>query len=398
MPDFLDDVRSDRFRVDGCGKCRSSEYEPDAAVCAGSGGHDMGRRSRFTVPACAAVVVVGLLLLSGCASDDLPPPPPKPVFVQPIETGASAQRELAYSGRVESGVGTDLGFMVQGRLLRVHVVDGEQVRTGQLLAELDASDYRIEQRQAAVAERTASADLARRRELAAEGILSPAAIELAEAEYASARAQREAADRQVAHTRLLAPYAGRVSRRQVDPGTVLSPGEIVVALQAEDGFDVVVELSDRDAARLPLNPALVARATLLSMPDAPQFALTYREHATAPEQQSRTYRLAFRGQAPEGVTVLPGMSVRVSIPDPAPETMPQGVARIPLSGLLSDADGTSAIWVVEDDQAYQRTVELLELGSGTALVRAELAAGASVVVAGARQLVEGQAVAPQQRK
>lgn len=350
------------------------------------------RRGRWPV----AVLVV--LALAACADEDIAPPPPRPVIVQPVETADSGRDALRYPGRVESATGTDLAFMVQGRLQQVRVSPGETVRAGQLLAELDSTDYRVEQRQAAVAERTAAADLGRRRELAAEGILSPAAVELAEAEFANARAQREAADRQVAHTRLLAPYAARVATRHVDPGTVMNPGEPVIGLHTDAGFDVAVELSERDAARLRLDAGLVATGHLLSDPDAPPLALTYREHATAPQQPSRTYRLVFRTRPPEGITLLPGMAVRVSIPDPRPDTLPAGVARVPLSALLSDAGGGSVIWMVEDGRAQRRQVELVELGEGWALVRGELADGADVIVAGARQVIEGQRVDPRQRR
>lgn len=332
------------------------------------------------------------VLFAGCSSDPLPEPAPRPVIVQELGrvSGEAGQRQ--YAGRVESVAQSDMGFMVQGRLVRVHVEAGAAVEAGQLLAELDDADYRVEQRQAAVAERTAAADLARRRTLAEEGILAPAAIELAETELANARAQREAADRQVAHTRLLAPYAGRVARRLVDPGTVVPPGEAVLSLQAGRGFDVVVDVAERDALRLPLDGTLEARATLAAAPDEPPLALVYREHSTLPAEGTRTYRLVFRGEAPDGANVLPGMALRVAMPDPHAPAMPDGLARVPLSALLTGAEGEAMVWRVDAGKAVAQPVEIVELGEAWALVRGEFADDAQVVVAGARQLGEGQAV------
>lgn len=321
--------------------------------------------------------------------------------MQAIESAASRDSVRRHPGRIESVVQTDLGFLVQGRLARVRVDAGEAVEAGQVLAELDDTDFRVEQRQAVIAERTAAADLARRRKLAAEGILAPAAVEMAETELANARAQREAADRQVEHTRLRAPYAGRVASRQIDPGTVVSPGEVILRLQAGSGFDVVVELAERDALRLPLDASLRAEAVLTAareLAPMPPLPLVYREHSTSPAEGARTYRLVFRGQAPAGTNVLPGMAVQVVMPDPDLQALPADVARVPLSAVLTGSDGQAQLWQVEDGKAVPRSVELVEVGREWALVRGRFAADAQVVVAGARQLGDGQAVEARLRK
>lgn len=345
----------------------------------------------------ARVALIGTVL-AGCASEELQAPTPRPVIVQAVESAASRDSVRRYPGRIESIAQTDMGFMVQGRLARVHVDAGEPVEAGQVLAELDDTDFRVEQRQAVIAERTAAADLARRRTLAGEGILAPAAVEMAETELANARAQREAADRQVEHTRLRAPYAGRVANRLVDPGTVVSPGEMVLSLQAGSGFDVAVDLAERDALRLPLDASLRAEGVLTAARDMAPLPLVYREHTTSPAESARTYRLVFRGEAPSGTNVLPGMAVQVVMPDPEVHAFAADVARVPLSAVLTGTDGQAQVWQVEDGKAIPQAVELVEVGNDWALVRGRFDADAQVVVAGARQLGEGQAVEARPRK
>lgn len=343
-------------------------------------------------------VLAVTVLLGACAENEMPAPGPRPVMVQGVGSVDEGQRTRRWPARIEAAAQTELGFMVQGRLARVAVEAGQAIEAGQVVAELDDTDYRIELRQAQVAERAAAADLERRRTLAAEGILAPAAVEMAQTEHANARAQREAAERQVAHTRLRAPYAGRVGARRVDPGTVVQPGEAVLGLQAGDGFDVVVELAERDAVQLPLDASLVAQAHLPAAAGHASLPLRYREHATLPAEGARTYRVVFRGEPPAGMHVLPGMAVQVEMPDPRMATLPPDTVRVPLSALLSDSDGTAVVWTVEDGAAQPRPVDVIELGDGWALVRGALADDAQVVVAGARQLGEGQAVEPRLRR
>ncbi|MCR1808290.1 biotin/lipoyl-binding protein, partial [Stenotrophomonas geniculata] len=153
------------------------------------------------------VLLLLSVLLAACSDAPDAPPPPRPVIVQLVES-ASADRTLRLPGRVEAAEGTELAFQADGRITRYRVSDGERVERGQVLAELDDTDYRLQLGEAEVALRTAEADVARRRGLRDEGILAPAAVEQAEAQLASTRANRDAAARQVGFTRLRAPYAG----------------------------------------------------------------------------------------------------------------------------------------------------------------------------------------------
>lgn len=338
------------------------------------------------------------LLLAACSDEPEAQSPPRPVIVQPIES-ASDERALRYPGRVEAAEGTELAFQADGRITRFLVSDGERVERGQVLAELDDTDYRLQLREAEVALRTMEADVARRRGLRDEGILAPAAVEQAEAQLASARANRDAAARQVGFTRLRAPYEGLVARRLAAAGAVVPAGQPVVRMQDADTIEVIVDIPERDAARLPFGPGLVARGRVLALDGLQPMMLAYREHATAPDAQSRTYRLALRGTPPPGANVLPGMAVQVAIDDPTPTTLAAGQHRVPASAVLSAADGQAVVWTVGDDGAAQPVPVRVHAIEGThARIEGELDASAQVVVAGARLLQAGQVVEPRTRR
>lgn len=337
------------------------------------------------------------VLLAACSDAPDAPPPPRPVIVQPVES-ASEDRMLSFPGRVEAAEGTELAFQADGRITRFLVSDGERVERGQVLAELDDTDYRLQLREAEVALRTMEADVARRRGLRDEGILAPAAVEQAEAQLASARANRDAAARQVGFTRLRAPYEGVVARRLAAAGTVVPAGQPVLRMQDADVIEVIVDIPERDAARLPFGPGLVAHGRVLALDGLPM-TLAYREHATAPDAQSRTYRLALRGAPPPGANVLPGMAVQVAIDDPAPSTLAAGQHRVPASAVLSAADGQAVVWMVGQDGAAQPVPVRVHAIEGTqARIEGELAPSAQVVVAGARLLQAGQIVEPRTRR
>ncbi len=338
-------------------------------------------------------------LLVACGGGDEPAPQARPVIVEALATGHGQARERTYPGRVEAAEGTQLAFQVDGRIARLHVADGARVRRGDVLAELDASPYEVSLREATVNERTAAADLERRRALQAEGILAPAAVEQAEAQLASARAAREGAALQVGYTRLRAPYDGIVARRHAEAGVVVPAGQPVFTMQDAGVVDVAVNLPERDASLFRFGPDLAGTATLPARPDMPPLALTYREHATVPEDGARSYRLVLRGSVPESGALLPGMALRVALPDPAPATLEGDQAWVRLAAVLSDEHGGATVWTVDDeDRAQPVAVEVVRIEGDRALIRSDLADGVPVVVAGARLLEAGQPVRPQERR
>ena len=114
-----------------------------------------------------------------------------------------------------------------------------------------------------------------------------------------------------------------------------------------------------------------------------------------PDERSRTYRLVMRGLPPPGLNLLPGMAMRVTLPDPHPRELPEGELLVPFSAVFSLPDGTSALFLVnEDEQVVRAPVELLAAQDDRVLVRGEIGEGALVVVAGAQRLTDGQTVRP----
>ncbi|HEX5664748.1 MAG TPA: biotin/lipoyl-binding protein, partial [Xanthomonadaceae bacterium] len=96
----------------------------------------------------AAALLVGVL--AGCGNDDAADPAPRPVLVARPQAGTDAAT-IAYAGEVRAREESALSFRVGGNLVRRLVDVGDVVRRGQILAELDPDDLRL-QAQAAQAQ------------------------------------------------------------------------------------------------------------------------------------------------------------------------------------------------------------------------------------------------------
>jgi multidrug efflux system membrane fusion protein len=139
---------------------------------------------------------------------------------------------------------------VDGQLLRIVFQEGQSVRAGQLLAELDPRPFQVQLMQAegqrakdeAVLQ-NARVDLARYRALLAEDSIArqqvdtqAAAVAQAQASLKSDQAQIESAKLNLSYSRITAPTAGRVGLRQVDVGNIVHAGDtngIVVITQLQ---------------------------------------------------------------------------------------------------------------------------------------------------------------------
>lgn len=170
-----------------------------------------------------------------------------------------------FDGMVEPVKQSTVSAQASGRIVQLAVTAGDRVHAGQLLATIDDRESRtgLQRSQAQVAQadaelRNAQAHARRTRELQAQGFVSRAALDTAEASLKGAQAAREqaaAGERQSAlaqgFTRVTAPYDGWVRETLVQPGDLAVPGKPIVTVYAPLPLRAVVHvpLSRGAAAR-----------------------------------------------------------------------------------------------------------------------------------------------------
>ena len=358
-----------------------------------------------------AVLAAGVCiaaLLSGCGGDDpAPSERPRPVLVVQPQGGAEAAVS-AFAGEIRAREEAVLSFRVGGNLIRRAVDVGDQVRRGELLAELDADDLRLQARaaQAQLAAATAEldragADRARFARLAGEQLVSRSAYDGANAAYQAAaaqagvaRAQLDVAGNQAAYAQLRAPRAGVVALRHAEAGQVVAAGQPVFTLAGDSGREVAIALPESRIRDYSVGqPVVVA----LWNDEGKRLPGTIREIAPAADPQARTYaaRVALRGAAAQAVEL--GQSARVYIPDAEPGV--EGAAlSVPLSSLQRGAKG-AALWVVDPATrtVHLKPVSVGPYGEDRVPVLGGITAETWIVAAGGHLLREGQTVAPVDR-
>ncbi|MDH5834499.1 efflux RND transporter periplasmic adaptor subunit [Luteimonas kalidii] len=344
-------------------------------------------------------------LLSACGPEPGRQPDPRPVLVERAAAGEDASVS-AFPGEVRAREESPLAFRIGGNLVRRHVDAGDTVRQGQVLAELDPGDQRLQARaaqaQLAAAEAElgrARADRARYATLARDRLVSASAMDAQDAAWKAAdeqaraaRAQLEVARNQAGYSQLRAPRDGVIASRQAEAGQVVAAGQAVFTLAGDDGREVAIALPEsriRDFA--------IGQAAEVELWNAPGRRLsgTLREIAAAADPQARTYAARVALRAGDADRVELGQSARVYVRNAdAGDSL-----SVPVAALQPGPDGGHAVWVVDPGTSTLRLVpvRLGAYGERRVAVVAGLQPDDRVVAAGGHLLRAGEKVSPVDR-
>lgn len=342
-----------------------------------------------------------LLCLAGpVLAEDASPPEtaPRPV----VSMIAALQDELAisYVGTVAAKVEVALGFPMIGTIAERSVSQGDTVREGEVLAQLDPEDLDASVRAAEAGVSVAGAQAKSARDardraqvLATRGVGSQTRLDDAERALVAAEARLEQAEAALARARdnralaiLKAPWDGIVTQVYEDPGATLAAGQAVLQLSGTEDREVVIDLNEAEAAALKPGAGFIAR---LVADNEVMVQATLDRIDPVAEKSTRTRRAHLLLQAPPDAFRL-GALAHVS-----PETAAGAAIVLPVTAIL-DVGGTASVWVVDrPGGAVRRTpVRLGDEIGGYAIVTSGLAAGDEIVTRGIHSLQDGQIVGP----
>ena len=388
----------------------------------------------------SSVTVICVYLLTGCGRGvkaAVEENAPVPVQVRTPEV-VERPDSVTASGSVEGSETADVAFLISGRVARVLVEEGQHVSRGQLLAEIEPTDYRnafntaTAQKQAAqvTAERAAAGlrkqeleqarinfersedEYKRMKFLVERKSLPPNDFQKFEASYKDARekyemakegtrkediaaaiAQAHAADSQASEegkrlsdTRLLAPISGNISMRKVDPGQTVAAGTAVFSIVDLNPAKVRVGVPEAEIGKVKYGAA--AEVFAPSLPGQ-RFEGKVGIIGVAAEPASRTYTVKIIVPN-RGPVLLAGMVAEAHI---FGRTKAR-VLTIPGESIVPDPQGAPNVMVYnpERKRVYAHRVEVgAPLGTEVE-IRSGLRGNEQIVVSGQQKLREGSLV------
>ncbi len=337
-------------------------------------------------------------LLAGCKKETQEEPLVRPVRTQTI-TSMKQLSGAKFPGVSQEVQTVEMAFRVSGPLVRLNVVQGQRVNKGQLLAEIDSRDFRVD-----LSAKEGRFIQARSEKERFETLLSRNAVSQNEydqklAAYLEAKSAYEAAQNALADTRLVAPFDGYIDQKMVENNERVSVGQTIVTLLDLSALEVKFSVPDMLATQYRNYDYFLV--TFDVYPDK-QFEADMKEvekRSVGSAGIPVTIVLRHKNTADSPYKITPGMSCNVQVVLKSSETETVSAEDnivLPLTAVFEEADNDDKyVWVVQPDSmvVQKRPIKIGPLAEQDMIVISSgVSQGETVVTMGGNLLTENQKV------
>lgn len=296
----------------------------------------------------------------------------------------SSDNIMEFPGKVVAAEEVNVSFKVNGTLQKILVKEGERFRKGQVLAEMDNSDYIIQLNAVQAEYNKVKAEAERVIALYNDSVATPDAYDKARYGLQQISAKYENAKNQLSYTKIYAPFDGIMQKHIFDGGTIVSAGMPVASIISADIPEIEISIPVSTYINKNQIGSVYAKFDYMKE-DVKLGIISISPKANA--NQLYTVRLSI----PHNIspTPTPGMSASVKL------FLERGNAEniIPTSAIFQDGDA-QYVWIVTNDTiAQKREVSIKTLrNDGTAIISSGLENGERIITAGVHKIRQGQIV------
>ena len=302
----------------------------------------------------------------------------------PEPVGGAAS--LTFPGVVKENENVSLGFKTAGQIKRIYVKEGDHVRPGQLLAELDSEDYKLGVDALQIQYDQISQEVDRARKLFENKSMSQNDYDKAVAGLKQLGVQLQANKNKLSYTRLYAPTSGIVESVGYSAAEMVDAGTPVFTLMTTGVMEVTCDIPASAYGERDRFAGFTCRSAYLGDDSVALKLISIVPKANS----SQLYRmnLAFAGNQTRTVTA--GMNVEVIIR--MSDNGDSGLL-IPSSAIFCE-DGKEYVWIMANDSTVSAQPVVTEgrLRGGMVKVAEGLSSTDNVVRAGVSMLTAGEKV------
>lgn len=306
--------------------------------------------------------------------------------------------EQSYSGTIEEMSGTPLSFSSAGTVKVLNLREGQNVKAGQLIGVIDAtsSSNALTMAQAGTAQARESVKQAvdayqRMKQLHDNGSLPDikwvevqTQVSQAKQLLRQSQASEQIARKGLSDTRLVAPFSGYISKKSVEVGQNVMPGQSVANLVKIDQVKVCISVPEEEISRIQMGQAIQIQVS--SLGDA-VYTGCVTEKGVSADPISRQYIVKAMIQNAQH-HLLPGMvcDVYTTI------SQKQESISIPAQVVQIDIDNAPFVWTVVKGKASKVKITLGDNIGERVIVKSGLQAGAQLIIEGQQKVSNGTTV------
>jgi membrane fusion protein (multidrug efflux system) len=301
------------------------------------------------------------------------------VVVAPVRTAAVVERvEAVGTARAREAVA--LTTRISGIVAAINFQEGQRVKAGDILVELDRSQVVAELDSARASLDDARQQLGRARLLRATQAVAEARIDQLEATQRSAEARVRQVQARIEELKIVAPFDGRVGIRNVSLGALVPPGTVVTTL--DDLSRVRVEFSVPEVFIARLRPGMAVSAASAAFGNQ-RFEGTVTVIDTRIDATTRAVRLISEFANPNEI-LRPGLFMNVVLTSAS-----RPDALVVREDAIDPVGDKAFVFVVRNGRAVRQEVMLGARLPGEVEVTSGVAADEMVVVRGLQRLRNG---------
>ena len=342
---------------------------------------------------------------------------PVELIIKKVETSIAEtinyQETIFATGKLASKEEVKLSFKTGGIIKSIKVSEGQYVRRGQLLAELNLNeiDAQVQQAElgvqksnitianAKLALKIAERDFRNTKGLYVDKVATLEQLENAQLQLSNAKNQLQAAQTgldyskktsdiasfNLQHSKIIAPSNGIILKKAATANELIGPGTPVFLFGSKDKAQVVrVNLTDKDIIHINL-----LDQAILKFDPYPnhEFKGVVREIASTADPYTGTYQVEVEVRS-EGKKLLSGFISEVQILTKASSQLIQ----VPINALITADKGIGELFTIVDGKAKRTKIEILKIEGENILLKNGLTAGQEVITKGGGYLQEGERV------
>lgn len=300
------------------------------------------------------------------------------VIVEP----RSHANTIAVSGTIEADEQVQIRSEISGIVRELGFQEGANVTKGQLLIRIDDSELQALLIQAQTREKLMADNEERARQLLAKEAISNQEYDVAHADYESAKAQTSLIKAQIAKTRVLAPFSGKIGLRSVSVGEYLTPTTIVANLMSVGRVKLLFAIPEKYSGVIKPGHSLTFTS---SNNDTEYHAKVYAIEPGV-DETTRTIRIRAIADNPGGVLV-PGAFVRISLP----LDERQNAIMVPTYAVIPVQEGKQ-VYVYKDGKSVVQLVQTESRTQYDVIVTEGLKPGDTVITSGIMSIRDGMPV------
>lgn len=295
--------------------------------------------------------------------------------------------DYEFPATVSAVKSVDLKFEVSGRLIFERLIEGSDVKKGQVLAKIDPAPFQRKVEESLIRHEDAERNLKRIKDVFEKNVASQRDYDEAKSQFSITKIALENAQQDLSYSIIRAPFDAVIGARYIENDSLIRTGDSLANLQDRSELYFTFEVPERIMTANAGNRDLKATAHIIGQADK-VFDIRYVEHKTTPDPITQTYGVTFGLNGEITKLFYPGSRAIVNIKQN--NNYSQGLM-IPLSALMGNSDSGFSVWRFNqaENNITEVKVNISQLKGDYALVSMGLNSGDKVVSAAVGQMREG---------